>query len=65
MSTIELKPCPFCGSIALRHSSPGAPYVECLDCGTLGPGPDKYPPGVHRSLAEIAASADRTWNERA
>ena len=55
--TEKLKPCPFCGSddleIRNRH------YVECLNCETFGPAPDK-PMASWRTDNAVEA-----WNRRA
>lgn len=34
----ELKPCPFCGSTALRSKLRGIRWrIECVNCGSVGP----------------------------
>ena len=37
----ELKPCPFCGSVAMTKPHPGVcEYVECQACNAYGPAAD-------------------------
>jgi len=48
-------PCPFCGShdIIKPLSQNDAPFVECLDCGAIGP------------LSENPGTPTQAWNRRA
>jgi Lar family restriction alleviation protein len=52
----KLKPCPFCGSeeiVAKDHHGNGISYVECVECGTLGP------------YSNTVEDAIKWWNRRA
>lgn len=58
MSDVELKPCPFCGSICVNDTTKptagnhGLYYWVCPDCVTVGP------------CAESVKSATEKWNKR-
>ncbi len=51
--SIELKPCPFCGSTDLTSEQS---YVVCINCGALGPDIDDLPKGPN--------SPFEAWNRR-
>lgn len=59
-----LKPCPFCGSTdlavhAMFDDDGKHEVVECVGCGTMGPGSDPESAGSDRE-----AEARRLWNTR-